>query len=260
MDGAEGRDAAALGTAVFGVDDLAAGLERLGLAEGVTVMVHASLRAVRPAGGADTLLDALAAVVGPTGSLVMVLGSPEGVVFDAATTPADPDMGTLAEALRTRPGTVVNDHPAARTAVAGPAAATLLEPTPWHDYYGPGSPMQRLAESGGQVLRFGADIDTVTVTHWAEHLADVADKRRVRRRYLTAAGEQWIESLDDCDGIVDWAGGDYFSEIMRTFLEDERCARGRVGGADAELFLAADLVEHAVEWLERTLGHPSAPA
>ncbi len=33
------------------------------------------------------------------------------------------------------------------------------------------------------MLRLGADVDTVTVTHWAEALARVPHKRRVRHRY-----------------------------------------------------------------------------
>ncbi len=95
---------------------------RLGVAPGDLLMVHASLRAVGPvAGRADGLLDAIAAAVGPEGTMLMTLGArddwswvnerPEhqraGLLagaepFDAATTPADPDNGVLST-VRCRP-------------------------------------------------------------------------------------------------------------------------------------------------------------
>ncbi len=103
----------------------------------------------------------------------------------------------------------------------------------------------------GTVLRLGADADTVTLTHWAEYLAKVPGKRRVRRRYVRCdSGEQWIESLDDSEGIVDWDEGDYFSQIWWDFLRSGQVRTGRVGHCTAELFPAASFVTFAVEWLE----------
>src|SRR5262245_18922652 len=62
--------------APMAVDDLAGDLRRLGVEPGDVVMVHASLRAIGPvAGGADAVLDALEAVVGPEGTLLMTVGA-----------------------------------------------------------------------------------------------------------------------------------------------------------------------------------------
>ena len=58
---------------------------------------------------------------------------------------------------------------------------------PWDDYYGAGSPLERFVAAGGRVLRLGADDDTVTLIHYAEYLAPIADKRRVRRHRLVPA-------------------------------------------------------------------------
>ncbi len=169
-------------------------------------MVHASLRAVGPVvGGADGVLDALATVLGPEGTLLMMPGArddwawvnehPEAdraellrgaEPFDRWTTPADPDVGVLAEVFRTRPATVVSDNPEGRFAASGPMAAALVDDAPWDDYYGPGSPLERLVEGGGQVLRLGADLDTLTLLHLAEARAPVPGKRRVRRHRLVA--------------------------------------------------------------------------
>ena len=63
-------------------------------------------------------------------------------------------------------------------------------------------------------LRLGADENTITLCHWAEYLADIPNKRRVRRRYVREdIGEQWIESLDDCEGIAYYSGDDYFTQL-----------------------------------------------
>ncbi len=163
-------------------------------------------------------------------------------------------MGVLAEVFRQRPGTRVNDHAAARYGALGPDAAELLEPVPHNDYHGPGSVLSRFAGAGGRVLRLGADLDTVTLTHWAEYLAAVPDERRVRRRYVRAdSGECWIEGLDDSNGIAEWKGGDYFPQILVDFLAAGHARSGRVGSCAAELFEAAAFVEFAVEWLETIL-------
>ena len=66
-------------------------------------MVHASLRAVGPvAGGAAGVLEALGSAVRPSGTLLMNLGAREepDAAFDKDRTPADPDVGMLAEVFR----------------------------------------------------------------------------------------------------------------------------------------------------------------
>ncbi|MEX3011018.1 aminoglycoside N(3)-acetyltransferase [Hoeflea sp. TYP-13] len=231
-------------------------LNRLGLGKCGLVMVHASMRRVGPTqGGASGLLDVLQESLGPDGTLVMPMGADDSQPIDCRTTPADKELGVLAEVFRQRNGTQVNDHAAARFGAAGPQAADILEPIPLHHYYGQGSPLSRFAASNGWVLRLGADIDTVTLTHWAEYLADVPEKRHVRRRYVRAGtGPQWIESLDDVDGIADWPEGDYFSQILIDFLAGEGARTGAVGDCQAELFSANDFVPFAVRWMEERLG------
>lgn len=216
-------------------------------------MLHASLRRLGPVeGGADGVLDALLEVIGPGGTLVMPLGSREDdMAFDALTSKADADVGVLAELFRQRSGVRVNDHAAARFAAFGPESAEILEPIPLDDYYGPGSPLERFTAHGGWVLRLGADIDTVTLTHWAEYRSDIPHKRRVRRRYVRAdIGEQWIESLDDCNGIVEADAGDYFSQILVDFIAGGHARVGGVAGCTGELFEGEPFVAFATAWME----------
>lgn len=230
-------------------------LMTLGLTAGATVMVHASMRRAGPInGGAEALLDSIQSVIGPTGNLLMVLGADDSMPFDPLTSPVEKDIGVLAEVFRKRTGTRVNDHPAARFGANGPKAEELLRSNPLHDYYSHGSVLDRFTKHGGVILRLGANIDTVTVTHWAEYLANIPNKRRARRRYERAdIGELWIDSLDDTDGIVDWSDGDYFSQILLDYLNLGRATIGQVGNCTAELFSADDYVRFAVSWMESNL-------
>jgi len=255
------------------VEHLTADLRRLGDTAGDLLMVHASLRAIGSVeGGAQGVLDALAAAVGPAGTLLMILGArddwswvngrPErerpdllrdAEPFNCLETPTDPDVGALAEVFRTRPGTTVSDHPEGRFGAAGPLAGDLVKKVPWDDYYGPGSPLERLVRADGQILRLGADLDTVTMLHYAEYLAPVEAKRRVRRHRVVAGRDgpelRVVECLDDSNGIVDHPGDDYFAVILRQYLATGRASTGPVGRATSELIDATDLVEFAVAWM-----------
>ena len=259
------------------VRSLVEDLRRLGVTAGDLLMVHASLRAVGPVdGGADGVLDALEGAVGTDGTLMMTFGArddwawvnerPESeraallvdaVPFDALVAPADPDVGVLAEVFRTRPGTRVSDHPEGRFGASGRLAEPLVVDVPWDDYYGPGSPLERLLHAGGRILRLGADLDAVTMIHHAEYLAPVPGKRRVRRHRLVQgrAGPEIrvVECLDDDNGIADHPGEDYFAVLLREYLATGRASTGLVGGATSELIDGGDLVEHAVAWMTEHL-------
>ena len=242
-------------------------------------MVHASLRAIGPvAGGAAGVVQALEDAVGSAGTLVMSLGArddydwvnqrPESErmallddapAFDALRTPADPDVGVLAEVFRSLSGTVVSDHPDARFGARGYRARQLLaEPLPWDHYYGPCSVLDRFGRAAGKILRMGADPNTVTLLHLAEYLVELPDKRRVARHHkvVAASGSSAIRKvscLDDSDGIVAWDGGDYFAVILHDYLAAGRASQGTVGSARSELIDAVDLLRHATTWMAANL-------
>lgn len=248
-------------------------MRRLGVTPGEVLMVHASLRRIGPVeGDAAGLIAAIDAAVGDDGTWLMVLGArddwswvnehseeareallADAEPFDARTTPAQEDVGLLAELFRTTPGTVVSDHPEGRFGARGRRAAELMAAQPWHDYYGPGSPLEHVVEAGGAVLRLGADTNTVTLLHYAEYLAHVPDKHRVRRHRRVAGPNgpevRVVECLDDSLGIVDWTGEDYFSLILADYMTSRDVARGTVGGATSERLDARDLVDFAARWM-----------
>lgn len=241
------------------VDDLARDLARLGVRAGQAVMVHASLRRIGPVeGGALGVIAALDAAVGPGGGVMMVMGSADDPApFDPLVSPADPDVGYLAEAFRSAPGTMVTDNPEGRFGARGGLAAALLADAPWDDYFGPGSPLERLCSLDGAVLRLGADPDTVTLMHYAEYLADVPDKRRVTRERVVLGPNgpvtRTVSCLDDSEGIVAWDGEDYFKLILQAYLATGAGARGLVGNAPSELLDARDLAAFSARWMEANL-------
>ena len=259
------------------VAQLTADLRRIGVVAGDLLMVHASLRAVGPVdGGADGVLDALQAAVGRDGTLLMNLSArddwawvnarPEheradllrdAEPFDCLTTPADPDVGVLAEIFRTRPATMVSDHPEGRFGASVPLSGPLLDDVPWNDYYGPGSPLGRLVAAHGRVLRLGADLDTLTLIHYAEHLAELPSKRRVRRHRVVhdhgIRRLRVVDCLDDSDGIVERPGEDYFAVILREYLATGCACAGLVGRARSELIDAAGVVDFASHWMTANL-------
>lgn len=219
------------------------------------------MRAVGPVpGGADGLIDAMIAAVGPHGHLVSLICGPEDAPFDPRRSPAWDELGVLAEVFRRRPEVVLNRHPIARMGAIGPRAADLVADPPRDDYYGPGSPLSRIWAANGRVLRLGADEDTVTMLHWAEYRCVLADKRRVTRSQACVGPDgavhvQRISCLDDENGLVDRPDGDdCFAEILRGYLATGRARRGLVGGAEADLLDAQDLVSFGVDWLEAHLG------
>ncbi|MBM3544937.1 MAG: AAC(3) family N-acetyltransferase [Alphaproteobacteria bacterium] len=240
---------------------------------GDTLMVHASLRALGPvAGGAEGVIEALERALGPDGTLLMILGCecawdwvnerPEeereslladAPVFDAINAPVFHEVGHLAEAFRQKPGTIVTDNPSGRFGARGRLAGDLLKDAPWHDYYGSRSPLDRFCRIGGRVLRLGAAPDTTTVLHFAEYLADVPKKRRVRRHFRCQGRDgpetRTVECLDDSNGIVDWPGEDYFATILREYVATGRAMRGKVGAAQSELIDADDLVRFGARWM-----------
>jgi aminoglycoside N3'-acetyltransferase len=264
-------------------------LAALGLRAGDVAMIHASLRKTGLAradigeGGADLILDALDAAVGPDGTLLMVLGSdypmdwvnehpPEAraallagsPAFDHGNAPVLPEVGWLAEAFRRRPGTLVSANPSGRFGARGARAAELVAGQPWDDYYGPGSPLETLCRWGGKILRLGAGPDTVTALHHAEYLADLPEKRRTRWDYVVAGADGtpahvWIHCLDDLNGIVAWEGEDYFALILKAYLALGRHCGGLVGKAQSELIDAADLVAFGARWMEEYLLPQSHP-
>lgn len=260
---------------------LAADLSRLGLEPGDAVMVHAATsRLGRLLNGPDALIGALADAVGPAGTLLAYadwdaryeeLLDADGCVpaewrehvppFDPVTSRAVRDNGVFPEFLRTTPGARRSGNPGASMVAFGARAAWFTADHPLDYGYGPGSPLAKLVAAGGKVLMLGAPLDTMTLLHHAEHLAQIPGKRvkRVEVPLAMPTGTLWrmVEEFETGEPVVAGLADDYFRTIVEEFLASGRGRRGTVGEAQAVMVDAAAIVAFAVRWLEARFAAPS---
>lgn len=241
-------------------------------------MAHAAVSRIGPIlGGPDTIIGALRDAVGPTGTIMAYadwdagyedLLDAEGPApdawrahippFDPATSRAVRDNGVLPEFLRTTPGALRSGNPGASVAAIGARAGWLTADHPIDYGYGPGSPLAKLVEAGGKIALIGAPLDTMTLLHHAEHLANVPGKRikRVEVPFVRDGGVEWrmAEEFDTGDPVVAGLADDYFGAIVEDFLATGGGRRGLVGDASGIMVDAAAITAFAVAWIERVAG------
>ncbi|HWU16528.1 MAG TPA: aminoglycoside 3-N-acetyltransferase [Devosia sp.] len=246
-------------------------LRELGLRQGDAVLAHAALRRVGPVlGGPDTLIDAIRTVIGPTGTLLAYCDwqadddilqrtelRDEIPPFDPRRSRSIRDNGAFPELLRTTPGALRSGNPGASCAALGGKAEWFTADHALDYGYGPQSPFGKLVEAGGKTMLIGAPLDTMTLLHHAEHVADFPNKRL--RRYeapiLVDGKTVWrhFEEFDTGDpphGLPD----DYFATIVEAFLATGQGKRGTIGAAPSVLVDAAPMVAFGIAWLEERLG------
>ncbi|HVL26128.1 MAG TPA: AAC(3) family N-acetyltransferase [Thermomicrobiales bacterium] len=160
---------------------LAGDLRRLGVAEGGVVLVHSSLsRLGRVEGGADAVIDALLAAVGPRGTVLFPTltgteddGPETPPVIDVRSTPCW--TGRIPETARRRAGAIRSLHPTHSIAALGAEAARYAaEHETGQTPCDVRSPYYRLIREGGSILLLGGVTqDSNTSLHCLEELAEV---------------------------------------------------------------------------------------
>ncbi|MGH9628765.1 MAG: aminoglycoside 3-N-acetyltransferase [Bryobacteraceae bacterium] len=249
---------------------LFADLQRIGVAHGDIVMVHASLRLVGAVtGGASVIVQSLLDTIGPAGTLAAYVdyepfytdGDEDEVpVFDKRIARAALDHGVLHETIRTWPGALRSDHPDAGVVAIGALAEWIVADHPFQYGYGEGSPFDRILQAHGRVLMLGTPLDTISLLHYADHKARIPGKRirRYRRLMPGVNGSQWIqfEEFDTAEPVHESLPSNCFEMIARDYLGTGRGSRGIIGAASSFLFDGADLVRFAIEWLERFVNMP----
>lgn len=267
-------------------EQLAGDFRRLGVAPGDVVMLHASVRAVGSvAGGPDQIHLALKQALTESGTLMMYASCPEYYdevgrgrltaeeereileklpAFDPLTARAQRDNGALVELLRTYPGARVNAH-VARFVVSGKQADHLIVEQPWDYAFGHGSALDRFCKLDGKILLLGCDHDTVTFLHYAEHIADIPDKRIARFQVPVMEGGQrvWksMAEVDTADGGAHPHWPDrFFARLVDSYLARTRNSGGHVGNARSFLFPARGLLDFALPWMRAIAQDPAQAA
>jgi aminoglycoside 3-N-acetyltransferase len=255
---------------------LTRGLREAGVLEGGVLMVHVRLSAFGwVTGGIDTVVHALLDAVGPDGTLMAFCGwddSPyhldlwpqhwrtaydEQPPFDPANSSSRQDFGRFPERLRTWRGALRSTHPEVSFTAVGPAAPLLLtgEPT---DPWGTAGPLGQLVAADGQVLLLGAPLDTLTLCHHAEAVADVPTKRRRTYRMPTLlTGWRDYTTIDTFYGVFPYSEDHPISHLATVALDAGAGKRSTLDRADVHLFAAQPTVTTVTAYLERRFGAPS---
>ena len=253
-------------------------LRRLGLRAGGITMVHTRMSAIGwVVGGSETVVRGLLDALGPEGTLMAYVSWEEHVyrpdepprehrdaylekppVFDVSTSEAVRGHGRIPERLRTWPGAERSAHPEASVVAVGPQARWITSPHPAGDSYGRDSPFARLVEAWGQVVLLGAPLETITLLHHAEVIADAPGKPLVTFRVAMAERGRTVErtftDIDTSDGVFPYEklglDDDPLAVIARDALTSGIGVRGYIGQAESHLFPAPELTSFAVSWIE----------
>ncbi|MBD9652875.1 aminoglycoside 3-N-acetyltransferase [Ensifer sp. ENS09] len=252
-------------------------LRSLGVSDGDTVMVHASLRRIGPVeDGPMTIARALQTAVGPSGTVTAYVSwaySPyertlggqrmpaceerDWPQFERLS-PAYPGFGAMNSFLLSLDEVRRSAHPDASILAVGSKADWIVEPHALGTGYGPGSPIARIIELDAKVLLLGAPLDAVTVLHYAEAVARIPEKRWVTYwapQAGTDGSTRWVEVIEpDSNGIVEVfaseEGPDAIETIAATFIAERRAIQQPFGQATGLCFSARDIVEFGVAYLE----------
>lgn len=247
---------------------LSADLLGLGVKPEDVLMVHASVRSVGyVTGGVNVIAQALFDAIGPAGTLTAYVDfepfyadgdEAEVPVFDKRIAHAARDHGVLHETLRSWPGARRSDHPDAGVVAIGFLADWITASHPFQYGYGEGTPLERILQANGKVLMLGAPLDTITLLHYAEHKAQIPNKRirRYRRLMPGENGPAWIlfEEFDTSEPVNAALASNCFELIASDYLAAGHGKQGTVGSAPSVLLDGAGLVQFGINWIERFVG------
>ena len=247
---------------ITSIKQLKQDIQSIGVCAEDSLMVHASLRSVGPVEGrAEGLVRALLSVLGEGGTLVAYVdfeATDDIPYFDSQRSPASSEYGILAEVIRTWPGAVRSLNPGASMVAIGGRSTWFCKDHPMNYGYGPGTPLSRLVDVAGKILLLGSDLNNVTILHYAEHCAELPNKRVIKRldKVLSEGAiiDIEIEEFDTANPVVSSMPDDYFARITQQFVDAGYAQTGRVGQAPSVLLPAREFVSYAVNTMEHEFG------
>lgn len=240
-------------------------LTALGIERGDQIMVHASMKKIGWIIGAErTLVEALIAAIGPTGTLVMPahtgnMGDPSRWVnppvpkdwvdpIKAAMPAYDPrktptyGIGRVAEYFRTFPGVHRSEHPQHSLTAWGKAKKHLLSSHPLGHAFDEESPFKKIVEANFKIVMIGTRYDTVSCLHYAE-TKNPATPRKGEWAYVMEHAQRKVKPFEDFD--YETAA---FKTIGKRHEALHPVKKGFVGNALSTLVYSQPLIETAVRF------------
>lgn len=258
-------------TSLITAETLMNDLESLGVAEGMTLIVHSSLSSIGWVCGAEqAVIQALLSAVGEQGTIVMPsqsLGNsdpkywqnpavPEewwdGIrkgmpAYDPTTTPTR-GMGRVAELFRTFPDARRSGHPTVSFSAIGRLAEEMTQTHSTDLPFGEESPLAKLYDSGSMVLLIGVGYDNSTSMHLGEYRAGGL-KTYKQSSAMMEDGKRIWKTYTEAE--VD---SERFPEIGRAFEKEHSVMKGKVGQADCLMMDQREIVDFTVKWLLKEKG------
>jgi aminoglycoside 3-N-acetyltransferase len=155
-------------------DQVIACLTGLGIRPGDGLLVHSAVQYLgRPQGGVGMYLEAIQAVIGAEGTLVVPtfnFAFAKGERYDPDETPSQ-GMGAFSEYVRQLPEARRTSHPMQSVAVVGRCAADLAGRDTL-SAFDPGSAFERMLELDFKLLLLGADSRATSMFHYCEQRAN----------------------------------------------------------------------------------------
>lgn len=228
-------------------------LRALGLARGRDILVHSALSKIGPLeGGAETMIRALIAVVGPESTIVMPTYPMPATMYEWMTDPtpfclatSPSRMGALTEVFRGMQGALRSAHPTHSVAAFGPAAE--LYTRDHHKVVTPcaeGSPFRIHTDRGGDILCIGTGIGKITSYHVVEDYLDdyplpvYIDRRMAKNVILSDGVQTRVEIVVGNPKLSPWRVDNFKpkeTEFLGHLRSYEVLREGKIGCASSHL-------------------------
>lgn len=250
------------------IKSLVAQLRAIGVTEGMTLVVHASLGSMGwVCGGAQAVVMALEEALTASGTLVMstytgwnsdpeAWGSPpvpaEWIETIRDQMPAyDPSlsvtksMGAIPECFRSQQGVTRSPHPRASFSAWGRDAEKIVATHPLDFPFGECSPLAKTYDADARVLMIGVTYDTMNSWYLSARRAGLADLpvQTCRAVVMEKGARVWKEYRDDRRKHDD------FDAMGADFEMTGAARKGRIGYAEARLIPQRALVDFGVAWM-----------
>jgi aminoglycoside 3-N-acetyltransferase len=237
-------------------DRLVEDLFHLGVIKGTEVLVHSSLSSIGyVTGGAETVIEALLQAVDPKVGTVLV-PTLTGTKHDNAANPPFFDQrlspcwtGSIPEVFRHRSDAHRSLNPTHSVAAIGASAVSLT--TGHEDCWttcGFGSPFYRLSRRGGKILLLGVTLDSNTLFHTAEEIADLPyhlQDQPASCQMIDEKGNQHSRLTL----LHDWGTPRQFGIAQDDFLAEGIMQVGWIGDAKCFLIDAQQMLDYTVNML-----------